>query len=250
MLKTRSRQIQSSRLVQESSIQEVYRPSETDENGIITPYSGLIESLFLYVDINSMTTRPLPSGLDSMGTSQAREAFHEYMWSTERFDLALYAKRYLSSSWAPFATIPLNQRSGYYTIDLLGYFPGQVAYRVASGASIGYRVKSAGYGFPTDVDEIYIHGVAFEEADVALVGEEDLTTIRSQIFVLSGQIEQLSNSVAALSAKITSGGTVTPEPEPGPEPEPEPGPTTPNSGSFVVHNNAVVTHNNTVVTPQ
>lgn len=241
MLKTRAFQI-ITKTVNSASVQELFTPPETDENGILTDYSALIESLMLYVKIQSLVEVPLPTGLGELGDAEAAEAYKNYQWSAERYQIELYRKRFVSSEWLPFAAIPLLRRDPFYMVDLMPYLANQVTSRLAPKARLGYRIVDAGYGVPMADDLFVFHGEGLAEADVALVGQEDLSAISSRLDALDGTIGILQNAVTDLATRIANIGTITPQPEPEPEPA------TPNSGSFITDGNAVIIDGSSAVT--
>lgn len=148
-----------------SGFLELYTPSSETVSEETVNFSGLLESLRVRIQINSLTETPIPAGLDELGDVEALEAYKNYQWEAERIHLSLF-RRKGSGDRLKIGTVPMLKRSPFYVVDLMPYLTRQVVARFATGDSLDVAVEDAGYGFLTADDDVVVFGEGLEEADV------------------------------------------------------------------------------------
>ena len=179
-----------------TAIISIYSPSTTQVAEETVGYSGLLESLRLYSEINSLDDPGIPTDIDNLGDVEALESFKNFQWSSPRLHLNIM-RRKGNSSWQMIGKTSLIGRKPFYQVDLMKYLTRQVVYRMAAGDSLGLQIEDAGFGLLTNIDNLTVFGEGLEEADLVLPADQD-------VIGLSATVGSLQTAVASIQAATAS----------------------------------------------
>lgn len=192
VLKTRSRSIQLAIPGDNSSILEFYTPGSDTLGTEVIEYTGLIESLQLFVKIESIDAPPLPTFPEDASQAQIAQLYRQHQYSVQRYEASLYKKRGADGVWKKRCSVALQRQDPFYIIDFDVFLSKQVAARVAFGDYFGIKIDNVGYGLPDDLlDEITLFGDIEEEANLHVEGAEDFTLLNASIQQLAAKIEEV-----------------------------------------------------------
>lgn len=163
-----------------SDMQLLYEPALVSPWDTVATlrYYGFITDLRVKIQIGSIPESQIPNlGIESSRTERLI-AVRDLEWNSPRKELELF----LETSRQPLthiASISLQNRTPFYTINLLPYFTDNGVVNIANDARISGRIRNAGFGLLQGSDEIVVYGSVKEEVTTLPEEETIITSCQS-----------------------------------------------------------------------
>lgn len=151
-----------------NEIKVLYAPTAINTNEIeglsSIAYTGFITDLRLRSLASNLPEQEIPDiPLRSSKTDKAR-IIRDWEYRSPRYELEMLLSVENSPDWVPIFTFSIQNRQPFFITNILSYLTDQPAFAIASNATLGYRFKDVGYGFPDVNDGLVFYGSANEEA--------------------------------------------------------------------------------------